>query len=99
MTIKILEHLGEGARSSTANFRIEKCNCVSIVCRAYAIVEVIEHEGANVDGARGGSQDDNESWKIENFPALWQLWHDNKLFVHMIPQNRDLRHVIKKGFG
>jgi hypothetical protein len=66
---------------------------VSIVCLAYAIVKVIKHESVNVDGARGGSQEDNESKKIENIPALW---HDNKLFVHIIPRNRDLRHVVKQ---
>jgi hypothetical protein len=70
-----------------------KCNSVSIVCLAYAIVKVIKHESVNVDGARGGSQEDNESKKIENIPALW---HDNKLFVHIIPRNRDLRHVVKQ---
>lgn len=75
------------------SFRIGKCNSVSIVCLAYAIVKVIKHESVNVDGARGGSQEDNESKKIENIPALW---HDNTLFVHIIPRNRDLRHVVSR---
>ena len=92
MAIKILEDIRWGRRKWHSELTYRKVQQQSIPCRAYAIAEAIEHEGANVDGARGGSQEDNELKKTENIPALW---HDNKLFAHKILRNRDLRHAVK----